>query len=63
MFDTLNPGAIFDTVGWATYAYYNKKEHIATMQKTAMQLSFGWDISAKNYVDVYKSALFYGCGK
>jgi len=62
MFDNLTPGAVFDTVGWAVYAYYNKKDHIQKMQKRAMQQKFSWDISAEKYVEVYKNALKNGCG-
>lgn len=55
--ENLTPQSIYDTVGWAAYAWFNKKEHIAAMQKRAMAKHFGWDISAKQYEDVYKSAL------
>lgn len=57
MFDSLTPDSVFDTVGWAVYAWYNKKDHIVKMQKRAMKQKFGWDVSAKQYEDVYKKAL------
>lgn len=63
MFDQLTPDAIYNTVGWATYAYYNKKDHILKMQKTGMAKTFTWDVSAKQYLDTYKEAIFRGCGK
>ena len=63
MFDQLTPDAIYNTVGWATYAYYNKKEHILKMQKTGMAKTFTWDDSAKEYVFTYKEAIFRGCSK
>ena len=31
LFDSLTPEAVYNTVGWATYAYYNKKDHILKM--------------------------------
>jgi len=62
LFDALTPGAIYDTVGWAVYAYYNQKAHIAKMQKRGMQKNFSWDSSALNYVNVYSEALMRGCG-
>ena len=62
LFDSLTPGAIYDTVGWAVYAYYNKKAHILKMQKKGMQKNFSWDTSALNYVSVYSEALMRGCG-
>ncbi len=55
--DYLSPQSVYDTVGWAVYAWYNKKAHIAEMRKRAMQLKFGWDVSAAKYEEVYKAAL------
>ena len=55
--ENLTPQSIYDTVGWACYAWYNKPDHIKTMQVRAMQKQFGWNISAKEYEGVYKSAL------
>ena len=62
MFDSLTPGAIYDTVGWAVWAYYNRKEHIKKMQKKAMSQDFTWKASCEKYVEVYKEALVRGCG-
>jgi len=62
MFDNLTPGAVYDTVGWAVWAYYNKKDHIKKMQKTAMKQDFTWTNSCNNYLEVYKEALKRGCG-
>lgn len=59
VFDVLTPSAVYDTVGWATYAYYNKKEHIAKMQKNGMAKTFSWDSSAKGYLDVYNRAISF----
>jgi len=55
--ENLTPQSIYDTVGWAAYAWFNKKEHIKKMQIRGMEQQFGWDTSAKRYEDVYKSAL------
>ena len=57
MFDELTPQSVFDTVGWAVYAWYNKKEHILAMQKRAMAQDFSWEASAEGYLEVYKKAL------
>ncbi|MFI3258206.1 MAG: glycogen synthase GlgA [Spirochaetales bacterium] len=57
MFNNLTPQSIYDTVGWATYAWYNKKEHIEAMRIRAMKQKFGWDESAKKYIGVYENAL------
>ena len=57
MFDELTPQSVFDTVGWAVYAWYNKPEHIKAMQKRAMKKDFSWESSAEKYLEVYKAAL------
>lgn len=62
LFDSLTPGAIYDTVGWAVWAYYNRKEHIKKMQKKGMEKDFSWTRSVNGYVDVYSEALMRGCG-
>jgi starch synthase len=62
LFDNLTPGAVFDTVGWAVYAYYHKKEHIKKMQVRGMQKDFSWDKSAYGYLSIYSEALMRGCG-
>jgi len=54
MFDQLTPRAIYDTVGWAVWAWYNHPEHIAAMRKRAMGLDFSWEKSAKKYVELYE---------
>ena len=61
VFDQLTPNAIYNTIGWATWAYYNRKDDIKKMQQRGMKQSFGWDIAANSYLDVYKEALKRGC--
>ena len=62
LFDSLTPEAVYNTVGWATYAYYNKKDHIKKMQERGMQKDFSWNRSVDGYVNVYSEALMRGCG-
>ena len=57
MFDDLTPKSIYNTVGWAVYAWYNKKSHIEKMKKRAMGRHFGWSESAKKYEELYETAL------
>ena len=54
--DNLSPQSIYDTVGWAAYAWFNKKDHIVGMQKRGMAKKFGWNTSAKKYEEVYRNA-------
>ena len=61
MFDQLTPDAVYNTCGWATFAYYNKKDHIKKMQKAGMSKNFTWDKSCEEYLDTYNEAIFRGC--
>ena len=55
--DYLSPQSIYDTVGWAAYAWYNKKDHIKKMRTKAMGKKFGWTIAAEKYLKVYADAI------
>ncbi|MDR1390239.1 MAG: glycogen synthase [Treponema sp.] len=57
MFDYLSPSAIYNTVGWAIWAWYNRKDHIAAMRLRGMKQDFSWDKSAREYTNLYKDAL------
>jgi starch synthase len=57
MFDDLTPRAIYDTVGWAVWAWYNKREQVEAMRARAMSRRFPWDRSAEEYVKLYDRAL------
>lgn len=63
VFDSLTPQAVYDTVGWAVWAYYNRKDHIKKMQELGMRETFGWDKAAEGYLEVYKEAVRRGCGR
>jgi starch synthase len=54
MFDDLTPQAIYNTVGWAVWAWYNHPEQIETMRRRAMQQDFSWEKSAEKYLALYK---------
>jgi starch synthase len=57
MFDDLTPQAIYNTVGWAVWAYYNRRPQIEDMRLRGMKKDFSWDTSAKQYEELYKNAL------
>jgi len=57
MFDDLTPRAIYDTVGWAVWAWYNHPEQIESMRQRAMKQDFSWEKSAKKYIALYEEAL------
>ncbi|MDR3334570.1 MAG: glycogen synthase [Treponema sp.] len=57
MFDDLTPRAIYDTVGWAVWAYYECRSQIEKMRLTGMGQDFSWEKSAKQYLELYKKGL------
>ncbi|MDR0708315.1 MAG: glycogen synthase [Treponema sp.] len=57
MFDQLNPRSIYDTVGWANWAYYNRRAQIEKMRIRSMKLDFSWKKSAQKYVAMYEQAV------
>jgi starch synthase len=57
MFDLLNPSSIYNTVGWAVWAWYNRREDLNKMQIRGMKQDFSWELSAKKYVELYEAAL------
>lgn len=56
MFKYLNPSSIYNTVGWAVWAWYNKRDAIEEMKKRGMAKNFSWETSALAYVDLYNAA-------
>jgi starch synthase len=56
MFDYLSPQSIYDTVGWAVWAWYNRREYIDKMRERAMAMDFSWENSAQQYVELYEAA-------
>jgi starch synthase len=57
VFDELTPRAIYDTVGWAVWAWYNRQEHVQMMRRRAMQQRFSWDESARLYAERFQWAI------
>ena len=57
MFDDLTPQAIYNTVGWAIWAYYNRRPQIEAMRLRGMKKDFSWARSAEKYTAMYKEAL------
>ncbi|MDR1239743.1 MAG: glycogen synthase [Treponema sp.] len=57
LFDDLTPQAIYNTVGWAVWAWYNRRHHIEAMRLRGMKLDFSWEKSAKKYGALYEECL------
>ena len=57
MFEDITPQAIYNTVGWAVWEWYNHPEHISSMRRNAMQQDFSWEKSARKYMSLYEEAI------
>jgi starch synthase len=57
IFDDLTPQAIYNTVGWAMWAWYNRREQIDAMRVRGMTRDFSWTLSAKKYLEMYEWTL------
>jgi len=56
-FNDLNPGALFDTVGWAVHTWYNRKEAISRLIRNAMEKRFTWEEASRKYERLYRLAV------
>lgn len=56
-FFDLTPQALFDTIGWATWAYYQRPHHVDAMREAAMRERFTWEDASRRYLDCYVRAL------
>jgi len=59
LFDHLTPRAVYDTTGWAVWAYYNRAGQLDAMRRRAMALDFSWDASAREYEALYRGVGAY----
>jgi starch synthase len=53
----LNPDALFDTVGWAVYTWYNRPDALRRLIRNAMEKRFTWEAAAEKYQQLYLMAL------
>ncbi len=56
-FYTLTPEALYDTVGWAVWVYYNTPEKLKELRIRGMKKRFTWEKSAIKYEEMYEQAL------
>lgn len=52
----LNPGSLFDLIGWAVSTWFDRPSHIAQMRARAMRLDHSWDRAAARYAEIYREA-------
>lgn len=56
-FRDLTAGALFDTVGWAVYTWFNSKDAISSLMQNAMAKRFTWEAAAEKYERLYRMAI------
>ncbi len=61
-FQDLSAGALFDTVGWALYTWYNRPEAMSVLRSNAMRARFTLEESARRYEQLYIQAISRRCG-
>ncbi|MBT1070634.1 glycogen synthase [Pelotalea chapellei] len=52
-----NATALFDTVGWAVYTYFNNPEGLAALRQNGMAQRFTWEDAAVKYDRLYRLAI------
>jgi starch synthase len=55
-FRDLTPAALFDTVGWAVYTWYNRPDALRRLIGNAMEKRFTWEAAANKYEKLYLKA-------
>ncbi|KAF0219232.1 MAG: starch [Geobacteraceae bacterium] len=56
-FNELTASALFDTVGWAVYTWYNRRDAMERLIKNAMEKRFTWEEAAAKYEKLYYLAV------
>ena len=56
VFNWETPGALLETLRWATRTYWTRRDAWQRMQERAMRTDFSWTKSAREYIDVYLNA-------
>lgn len=52
-----NAQALYNTIGWAVWTWYNNQEGLKKMRKNGMVKRFTWDAAAARYEELYRAAL------
>lgn len=56
-FHDATPSALYNTIGWANYVYYDDKAGLEALRKNGMSKRFTWEESAKKYEMLYNDAI------
>lgn len=52
-----NSDALYYTLGWAVSTYYDRRSHMESMKRSAMQRDFSWKRQSHEYVTTYHQAI------
>ncbi len=52
-----NATALYNTVGWATWTWYNNPAGLKTLRRNGMAKRFTWEAAADKYLEMYQAAL------
>jgi len=63
IFKDATPGALYDTMGWATHVWYDRPAEYRKLQDNGMRADFGWGEAARQYEQVYTWAIAAKAGK
>ncbi|MFA5624338.1 MAG: glycogen synthase [Bradymonadales bacterium] len=50
------PSALYNTIGWSLYTYYNEADQIDELRERGMKKRFSWEDSARKYRELYEEA-------
>jgi starch synthase len=56
-FRQLTATALFDTIGWAAYTFYNNPKGLQALRRNGMKKRFTWDEAALKYEELYLLAV------
>ena len=55
--------ALFDTVGWAAWTFFNNPKGLAALRKNGMKKRFTWEAAAHKYDELYRLAILRRRGR
>ena len=57
VFNDLNPGVLYNVLGWAVSTWYDRRKDITKLRKQGMKKDFSWKKSVEKYMELYKKIL------
>jgi starch synthase len=57
MLDDLSSRSVYDTVGWAVWAWYNRRSQVESLGLRAMAQDFSWAEPIREYQTLFENLL------